>query len=324
MIVKTLTRLLFGLGVVVFCAAASAQDARYPSRAVRILVPFSAGTLTDVLARTYAARLSETLKQPFIVENRPGAGGVIAGQTLLNAPADGHLLMFVSSAHAANPSLIKTIPYDTAKDFSGVALMADSPTVIAVRPGLGVNTQAELIAYAKSNPGKLNFSTPGLGSASHFACEYFKIKAGIEMEHIPFRGSDYVTEVLSGRVDLACPPVGLAASHVKEGSLLALSVTSKQRLPSLPGVPTAMEAGLPNYEYGIWYGLVASAKTPRLVLQLLASQLSAISAETQVTDSMKRLGIIPRVLTLSAFDEFIVSEIAKLHAFAKANGVVAQ
>lgn len=324
MIAKILARLIFGLGVTAFCAVASAQDARYPNRAVRILVPFNAGTLTDVLARTYAARLTETLKQPFIVENKPGAGGVIAGQAMLGAPADGHVLMFVSSAHAANPSLIKAIPYDTTKEFSGVALVAESPTVIAVRPGLGVKTQAELIAYAKSNPGKLNFSTPGLGSASHFACEYFKTKAGIEMQHIPFKGPEYVTELLSGRVDMACPPVGLAAPYLKDGSLIAVSVTSSKRVASMVNVPTAVEAGLPNYEYGIWYGLVASSKTPKAVMQALADQLSAISAEAPVSDSMKRQGIIPRVMTLSVFDDFIASEILKLHALAKANGVTAQ
>ncbi len=320
MIAQVLTRIVLGLGVFALCTTASAQEVKYPNS----LVPFSAGTLTDVLARTYAARLSEKLKQSFIVENKPGAGGVIAGQALLSAPADGYLLMFVSSAHAANPSLIKVIPYDTARDFSGVALVAESPTVIAVRSGLGVKTQAELIAYAESHPGQLNFSTPGLGSASHFACEYFKAKAGIEMQHIPFKGAEYVTELLSGRVDVACPPVGLATPHVKEGSLVALAVTSTQRVPTLAGVPTAIEAGLPNYEYGIWYGLVASAKTPKPLLQLLADQLAAISAEPQVADSMGRQGIIPRLLTLSAFDGFIASEIANLHSLAKANGVVAQ
>jgi tripartite-type tricarboxylate transporter receptor subunit TctC len=323
-IAKLLARLLFSAALVATCAAAAAQDAKFPNRPVRIMVPFNAGTLTDVLARAYAARLSENLKQPFIVENKPGAGGVVAGQAMLGAPADGHVLMFVSSAHAANPSLIKAIPYDTTKEFSGVALVADSPTVIAVRPGLGVKTQAELIAYAKANPGKLNFSTPGLGSASHFACEYFKTKAGIEMQHIPFKGPEYVSELIAGRVDVACPPVGLATPYMKDNSLLALSVTSAKRVPSMPNVPTAAEAGLPNYEYGIWYGLIASSKTPKPVLQQLADQLATLSTEPVIVDAMRRQGIVPRVMTLATFDEFIASEITKLQTLAKANGVVAQ
>lgn len=301
--------------------AAAAQEAKYPARPVRILVPFTAGTISDMLARVFAQKLGERLGQPFVVENRAGAGGVVASQALLGAPADGYVLMFVSSAHAANPSLNKSLPYDTLREFAGIALVGDTPTLVVVHPDVGVRTQEELVALARKSPGKLNFSTPGMGSAAHFACEYFRAEAGIDLVHIPFKGTEYMTEVLSGRAHVACPPIGLATAHVRAGKLVALSVMSRERVPALPDVPTAIETGLRDFEYGIWYGLLASSRTPKAVVEQLAREMSAIVKTKEVADALLAQGVRPRDLTGARFDAFIHAEIRKLAGVARASGV---
>lgn len=321
----SLKRLVFAAACAIIALAlpVSAQDAKYPTRPARILVPFTAGTITDMLARAFAQKLGERLGQPFVVETRAGAGGVIASQALLGSPADGHVLMFVSSAHAANPSLNKNLPYDTIREFAGIAMVGDTPTVIVVHPDVGVRTQAELVALAKKKPGKLNFSTPGMGSAAHFACEYFRAEAGIDLVHIPFKGTEYMTEVLSGRAYVACPPIGLATPHLRSGKLIALSVTSRERSSAFPDMPTTIETGLRDFEYGIWYGLVASGKTSRPILEQLGREMSAIVKFKEVSDAMLAQGVTPRDLTGAGFDAFIRSEIRKLAMVAKASGVAA-
>lgn len=310
---------LLGLPIVLF-----AQEGKYPSRPVRILVPFTAGTNADTVARLFAQKLSERMGQPFVVENRAGAGGVVASQALLGAPADGYMLMLVSSAHAANPSLNKNLPYDTTRAFSGIAMVGDSPIVVVVHPSVGAKTQADLVAIAKQKPGFLNYSSAGIGSAAHFACEYFRAEAGIDMLHVPFKGTEYVTEVLSGRVHVACPPVGLVATHVRAGTLLALSVTSKERVALLPQVLTTSEAGLANFEYSIWYGLLASSKTPRSIVEQLAGEMSTIVKMKDVSDAMVAQGITPKALLGSQFDTFIGAEIDKLRRVARVSGIQAE
>jgi tripartite-type tricarboxylate transporter receptor subunit TctC len=310
------------LALSLLAGRALADDGRYPSHPVKVLVPFTAGTNADFVARLFAQKLTERLKQPFVVENKGGAGGVLASQALLAAPADGYTIMLVSSAHAANPSLNAHLPYDTEKAFSGVALLGESPVVIAVHPSAHVKTLPQLIDLAKKSD--VSYSSPGVGSASHFACEFLRAQAGVKMQNIPFKGSEYVTELLSGRVQFACPPIGLVAEYIKNGQLVPVAVSSVKRVPSLPGVPTAIEQGFPKYDYTIWYGMVASSKTPRPVLDKLAAELSAIEKTPEVVEMLQKQGISPRDMETARFDAFIKSEIVKLHEVAQASGVKPQ
>ncbi len=289
-------------------------DEPYPSRPVHILVPFTAGTNADLVARMYADRLSQRLGQSFVVENRPGAGGVVAAVTLLAAPADGYTVMFVSSAHAVNPSFYKKLPYDTLADFSGVALVGSSPTVLVVSPALGARTQTDFVKLVSANPGKLNFGSAGIGSATHLACQAFLDDAHLDMVHVPYKGvQEILTDLMGGRLQLGCPPVGLAAPQVKAGRLLALSIMSDKRSPLLPDVPTSAEAGLDGADFGIWYGMVASSKTPKPILERLANAVSEVSKEPQLQETMLKQGVVPQFVALTSFDAFIKSDIARFH-----------
>ena len=206
--------LLLAASLLAALAPAHAEDA-YPTHTIKIVVPFSAGALTDVLARVYADQLTHRLGQPVIVENRPGSGGISAMMTMLNAPPDGYTLQMVSSAHTVNPTLFAKLPYDTLKDVSGVALLASSPTVAVVNPKLGVKTLPDFIRLAKAKPGSINYGSAGIGSSTHLVAEYLRKEAGIQMTHVPYKGvQEAVTEVLAGRIHIAFPPVALALSPV--------------------------------------------------------------------------------------------------------------
>jgi len=304
--------------------AAVAAEA-YPSKPVRIIVPFSAGALTDVIARIYAEKLGAELGQTFVVENKPGVGGVVASQALLNGPADGYALMFVSSSHAVNPSLQAKLPYDTRKDFAGVALIASSPTVVAVRPDLPARTLQDLIALARKEPGKLNFGSAGAGSATHLVGAYLAGEADIEMTHIPYKGvQEAVAEAMAGRIDVAFPPIALALPQLQAGKIRALAVTGPQRSPLLPDVPTVAESGIKGFDYSIWYGAVAKAGTPRPVLEKLAAAIRKIGKMPDVQKQLNNQGLVADDLQLDTFDRYIDKEIDKLGGIVKASGAGTQ
>jgi tripartite-type tricarboxylate transporter receptor subunit TctC len=308
-----------------FAPNVNAQEARYPSKTVRILVPFSAGALTDVIARMYAEKLTQRLGQPVIVENRPGSGGILASQTMLAAPADGYTLQMVSSSHAVNPTLYSKLPYDTLRDIAGVALVASSPSVVVTNPGLGVKTLRELIAMAKQHPGKLNYGSAGVGAATHLVGEYLRSEAQIDIVHIPYKGvQEAVTEVMAGRIELAFPPIALAMNQMRAGKILGLAVTSAERSPLMPDVPTAQEAGLPGFEYSIWYAFVAPAKVPRPILDQLAKEMEQITALPEVRNKMISMGLIPKAVVLRDFDNYIQSEVEKLGRLVKVSGAKAE
>lgn len=297
----------FGIG------ASIAQDSKYPVRAVHIIVPFTSGTNADIVARIYGEKLSAHLGQPFVIENRPGAGGVVAAQSLLSAAPDGYSLMFVSGAHGVNPTFHKNLPYDTITDFAGIALVGSSPTLLVVDPALGVTTLREFVSLVSSRPGKLNFGSAGVGSGTHLACQGFLNATHLDMAHVPYKGvQEVIVEVIAARLQLGCPPVGLAAAQVKAGKLRALSVMSSERTSLLPDVPTSAEAGLPGVEFGIWYGLVASRKVPKQILELLAKEMAAISAEPEIAQKMLAQGVVSKVIQLSDFDAFIKSDIERV------------
>lgn len=305
-------------------APAYAQEA-YPSKTLRIIVPFSAGALTDVLARLYAEKLSQRLGQPVIVENKPGSGGIPAMQAMLAAPPDGHTLQMVSSSHAVNPTLFASLPYDTAKDVSGVALVASSPTVVIVRNDLGVKSLKELIALAKAKPGQLNYGSAGIGGATHLVGEYLANEAGVKMVHVPYKGvQEAVTEVLAGRIDVAFPPIALALSQMKAGRVAGIAQTGTTRSQLIGDIPTAAESGLKGFDYSIWYALVAPAKTPRPALERLAREVDEITRMPEVREKMISQGLVPtNGVVLDKFDAYIRQEIDKLGALVKASGAKA-
>lgn len=298
-----------------------ADDASYPSRPIKIVVPFSAGALTDTLARVYADQLTRRLGQPVIVEDKPGSGGIPAMMAMLNAPADGYTLQMVSSSHTVNPTLFSKLPYDTLKDVSGVALVASSPAVVVVNPKLGVKTLPQFITLAKAKPNSLNYGSAGIGSSTHLVAEYLRQEAGIQMTHVPYKGvQEAVTEVLAGRIDAAFPPVALALAQVKAGTLVAIAQTAAQRSPMLPDVPTAQEAGLKGFNYSIWYALVAPSKTPKPILQRLAREVKEVSAMPGIREKLALQGLVAQDLYLDDFDRFIRADVEKQGALVKMSG----
>lgn len=293
----------------------------YPTRPIKILVPFSPGSLVDTIARMYADKLAPRMGQPVLVENKAGVGGIIATQTMLAAPANGYTVQMVSSSHAINPTLYARIPYDTAKEISCISLVANSPTVVTVKPSLNVRTVAEFVTVAKQKAGSMNYGSGGVGTAAHLAGEYFKAKTQTDLVHVPFKGvQEAVTEIMGGRIDLAFPPVSIALPQVRAGKVTGLAVTGAQRSPLLPEVPTAQEAGLKGFEYGIWYALVASSKTPRPVMDRIAREVGAISALPEIREKLLGQGIQPMDLQLQACDRFVEGQIRELGTLVKASG----
>ena len=314
--------LVFLLAALMGSLAQAQTDARWPAKAIRIVVPFSAGALTDVVARMYSVELSKRLGVSVIVENKPGAGGVIAAQGVASSPADGYTLMLVSSAHAVNPSLKKSLPFDTTRDLAGVALVASSPTLVIVNSGSSFKTLQELISAARAKPGTLNYGSAGIGSATQLAGEYIFMESGTRMNHVPFKGvQEAVTEVLGGRIETAFPPIALALPMVKDGKLRALATTGNRRSDLLPSVPTVAELGFKDFDYRIWYAFVTRAGVPPAVMTRLAQEIRAVSDQADLQQKMRTQGLDPTHVELADFDRYILSEIEKLGRIVKAAGI---
>ena len=284
----------------------------FPNKPIRMLVPFSAGSQTDILARWVGEKMLENWGQQVVVDNRPSAGGTIASQYVLQANPDGHTLMMVSTGHAGNATLYSKLPYDTVKDFSGVSRVASVPNLLVVSPTLGPKSVKELIAFAKGKPGQINFSSAGIGSGTQINGEMFKLAAGIEATHVPYKGApEALTEVIGGRVQFNFSPILVAAGQVKAGKVLAVAVSTAQRSPMFPDVPTVAEAGIPGFEYDQWYGLLASAKTPRPVINLLNKEVVRILTLPEMKERMLTQGATPAPTTPEEFDRFIRSEVQR-------------
>jgi tripartite-type tricarboxylate transporter receptor subunit TctC len=256
-------RILLGALVAVVAACASAQT--YPTRPIRLVVPFPAGGTTDILAREVGDRLSRSFGQSVVVDNRPGAGGNIGSDLVAKSAPDGYtLLMGTVGTHAINPSLYTRMPYDHVKDFVPIILVAGVPNVLEVTPSLPVNSVADLIKLAKEKPGQLNFASSGNGTSIHLSGELFKTMAGVDMTHVPYKGSaPALTDLMGGQVQLMFDNLPSSLQQIKAGKLRAIAVTSAQRAPALPNVPTIAESGLPGFEASSWFGLLAPAGTPR-------------------------------------------------------------
>lgn len=312
---------LFGLTAVAPFASAQPVPG-FPSKQLRIVVPFSAGALTDIIARIYAEKLATLIGQQVLVENRPGAGGVTASQHVLAAPADGYTMLFVSSAHSANPALRSKLPYDTERDFSGLSLLATSPSVIVVPADHPAKRLEDLISAGKQKPGSLNYGSAGVGSATHLAGAYFGTETGLQMVHVPYKGvQEAVGAVAGNQLDVAFPPIALALPLIKGNRIRPLAVTSPKRVPTMGDTPTVAERGYTGYDSSIWYALVMNSATPKPIMNYLAQQVARVSEMPDVAEKLRSQGLIQETLQLAQFDQFIASDIKKLGRLVRDSGI---
>jgi len=266
--------------------------------------------------------MSENWKQPVLVENKLGAGSNIAAQLVANAPSDGYTLLSISSAFAISPAIYSTMAFDPVKDFSGITLTATGPALVLISPNLKINTMKELLDYAAKNPGKVTYSSAGVGSGSHFAAELIQAKAGVGLLHIPTKGiPDAITEVMSGRVDFFISPYASAINLVKSGKVRAIAITSTKRFKDLPNLPTVSESGIPGYKWEFWYGLVAPAKTPKAILQKISAEVKRILELPSVKERFDELGTTAVSSTPEQFDKLIAAEIIEFARLAKLSGI---
>jgi len=292
------------------CACAIAQD--YPGKPIRIVVGLSPGSVTDILAHALGQKMTEAWGQQVLVDNRPSAGGIVASSAVAAAPADGYTLLIVSAGHAATAAMFNKLPYDTLRDFAGVSRIVNVPSILVVSPALGVKSVQDLVAFAKSRPGQLNFSSPGIGSANHLAGEMFATLAGIQAVHVPYKGvPEAVTADVSGEVQFTFAPVVNILALSRSGKLLPLAASTGKRSAALPAVPTVREAGLPGYVFDPWYGMLAPAKTPKPLLAKLSGEIARIVELPDVKERLHALGADPAPSTPDEFDAYVAAEVAK-------------
>jgi tripartite-type tricarboxylate transporter receptor subunit TctC len=315
------------VGVLVTCMVVSsvalAQD--YPGKPVRIVVPFTAGSATDILARTVGQKLSELWSQQVIVDNRAGAGGTIGAAQVAKSPPDGYTLMVHSAAQAVNPFIYPGLPYDTLKDFVQVAALAGQPNVLVTAPTSGYKSLADLLTDAKKRPGTLNFGSAGIGSGTHINGEKFKLAAAIDVAHIPYKGTpEALTDTMAGRVAFFFSPISAALPHVREGKLVALAVSSGKRASTLPNVPTVAESGLPGFDYNLWVAVFAPAGTPADVVEKINRDVNRVLRDGEVQQRMAALGAEPMPMTPAEFDRFMRSEMDEAAKVVKAAAIKVQ
>ena len=311
--------------VIGFVATASAWGQAYPAKPVRIVVPFTAGSATDILARTVGQKLSEQWGQPVVIDNRPGAGGTIGAAIVAKAPGDGYTLLVHSAAHAYNPAIYSNLTYDTVKDFVEVVPLAGQPNVLVVAPATNLKTVAELIAAAKQKPGALNFASAGNGSGTHINGEKFKLAAGIDVLHIPYKGTpEALTDTMAGRVTYFFSPISAALPQVREGKLTALGVSTAKRSSVLPNVPTIAESGLPGFDYNLWVGVFAPAGTPVDLVDKINRDVQGALATPEMKERLAALGADAMPMTPGEFRRFVHEEISESAKVIKAAGIVVQ
>lgn len=304
-------------------AQASAQG--FPAKPVRVVIGFTPGSATDVIARTVSQKLSEVWGQQVIVENRSGAGGSIAAAAVAKSAADGYTLLVHTNAYAANPALYSSLPYDPRKDLAALAPLVSQPFVLVVGKSVGASTVAELIAAAKAKPGELNYGSAGVGSGTHFTAEKFRLAAGIEATHVPAKGGPEANaDVISGRVAYWFPPVAAVLPHLREGRVRALGVTTVRRSSLLPEVPTIAEGSLADFDSTFWVGLWAPAATPPDVLDQISIAVARALAFEDLRERLARLGAEPMVMSRPQFARFVEEELREAARLVKAAGIPSQ
>jgi tripartite-type tricarboxylate transporter receptor subunit TctC len=311
------------LACALFMFGVNAARAEYPERPIRILVGFAPGGPTDILARLIGQWLTDRLGQQVVIENKPGAGGNIATEAAINAPADGYTLLVLATANAINATYYPKLPYDFLRDVTGVAGLARVPSVLVVNPVVPVKTTAEFIAHAKTNPGKVNVASGGAGTTAHLAIELFKSKTQIDLVHVPYRGlAPALTDLISGQVQAMFGDTLSSLAHIKSGALRPLAVTTAQRTAVLADVPTIAET-LPGFEASAWFGIGVPKGTPPQIVERLNAEINAGLKDPKVSARIAELGATPLTMPTPEYAEFLVSETAKWAAAVKAAGVKA-
>jgi len=305
----------FFVGAAAALAVACSWAQAYPTKTIRIVVPFTAGSATDIMARVVGEKLQAAWGQPVVVENRPGAGGTLGATQGARAEADGHTLLVVSTGHVVNPALYGNLQYDTLGDFAGVTPLATLPSVLVVGAGSPIKSVAELIAAARAKPGALNYASAGVGSATHVNAEKFRASANLQLTHIPFKGTpETIVETSTGRTDFMFTPVLASLPAIRENRLRAIAVSTAKRSSALPNVPTVAEAGLPGFVFDFWIGLLAPSKTPKPVLAKLNAEVLRIVNLPEVKERMATLGAEPMPMSPDQFDAYIKDEYTTLGA----------
>ncbi|HET7033335.1 MAG TPA: tripartite tricarboxylate transporter substrate binding protein [Casimicrobiaceae bacterium] len=313
---------LAGIAAIAVATSSEAQTPVYPTKPIRLVVPFPPGGATDIIARAVAQKLSETWGQSIVVDNRPGAGGNIGTELVAKAAPDGYTLeMGTVGTHAINASLYAKIPFDNVKDFAPIILVAGVPNVLEVTPSLPVNSVQELIAYAKANPGKLNFASSGNGTSIHLSGELFKVMTGVQMTHVPYKGSaPALQDLIAGQVQLMFDNLPPSLPQIKGGKLRALAVTSATRAPALPDVPTVAESGLPGFEASSWFGLLAPVGTPPAIIAKINAEVAAWLASPEGKEKLASIGANAAGGSPGDFARHIQAETAKWAKVVKESG----
>jgi tripartite-type tricarboxylate transporter receptor subunit TctC len=312
----------FVLAIVGLLAAIPALAQSYPTRSVKIIVPFGVGGPADIYARFVGARLSDVMGQPFVVENRPGAGAVLGSDAVAKSPPDGYTLLMMSNTHTVNETLIPKKPYELMRDLAPINGINYSDLLMVIHPSVPANNLKEFIALAKAKPKELNYASSGPGTPYHLAGELFKYMAGVDIVHVPYKGSDGArTGILGNQVQMMIDAITTMAPNVRAGKLKAMGTTGRARSSVLPDVPTLAEAGVPGYETGIWLGLMAPTGTPRAVLERLNAETARVLNAPDVRDTWSKQGAVPMSMSIEQFDKFLRDDIAKWAGVVKATGM---
>lgn len=299
-------------------AAVGAQAADWPTKQIKAVIPFGAGSATDIIPRIVFERIGAQLGQTIIIENRGGAGSTIGEAMVAKADPDGYTLLATSSAHTITPALYANLSYNSSRDFAAVGAIGSAPNVLIIAPSRGIRTVQDFVAAAKAKPGSFTFASLGVGSAVHMSAERFRISAGYDAVHVPFKGgAEALTEVMSGRVDYYFCPIATALPFIRDGKLLALAVSSRTRAAALPDVPTTIEAGFKDSDYTFWIGIFAPAKTPREIIDRLNAELIKAVQTPATKDKLTALGVETSALSPAAFEAQVQDELGSYAAFAK-------
>jgi tripartite-type tricarboxylate transporter receptor subunit TctC len=315
-----LSATLAGVTAIALVAAATTATIAqtYPTRPILVVSPYTPGNATDIVGRIVLDQVAQQIGQTFVIENRAGAGGVVGVASVTRADPDGYTLLLSSSSMASSVILHKSLPYDPVRDLSAVAMFGAQPNVLIVAPDKGYKTVADLVAAAKAKPGSMNFGSAGIGSASHIAGERFRLAAGLNVQHIPFKGPEALNELMAGRIDYYFIPLAPAVGLVTQGKVIPLAVSTPKRAPLLPNVPTIAEAGYPDAEYLFWGGLSAPAKTPPEIVNRLNAEVGKALANPAVIAKLQHLGVQPMPMTPAQYAKYFADDVAAMVKLAKA------
>ena len=321
----TRTALVVVVGAIVSWSASALAQQPYPSRPIRLISPFAPGGGNDILCRTIAPKLIERIRQQVIVDNRPGANGIIGTEAAARSAPDGYTIVLIPSGHAVNASLHRKLPYDSIRDFTPITLVGSSPLILAVHPSLPARSVKELIALAKAHPEQLTYGSAGIGSSGHLGGALFEALTGAKMVHVPYKGMSLaITDLMSGQVSLVFGTSLSVMPHVRSGRLRAMATTGTQRSAALPDLPTVVEAGVPGYEAGLWYGFVGPARIPGEIVRRLNTEIAAVLKLPEVRERLASQGVEARPSTPEEFGRLMVSDLERWAKVVQRAGIRAE